>query len=186
MPIGLLGAAAFYIFPGTDSASVVATLISNVLPKSVAYIFVIVIMMALMTSADSFLTSFSTIVSRDIYQQLLERGKNGKDNSLIVSRIALCLAAVLVGFAAVNFTSIIRITFYFSPLTTGVMFAPMVVGLFWKKASRKGAFGAVICGAILAICHIFELFIFVDRVLGVMIVGTIALVVFSLIFPDNK
>ncbi len=37
LPIGLLGAAAFYLFPGTDSASVVATLISNVLPKSVAY-----------------------------------------------------------------------------------------------------------------------------------------------------
>lgn len=186
IPIGLLGASAFYLFPGTESSSVVSTLISSVLPKPIAYMFVIVVMMALMTSADSFLTSFSTIVSRDIYTQLLERGKNGKDKSLLISRIALCVAAILVGIAAINFTSIIKITFYFSPLTTGVMFAPMVIGLFWKKASRKGAFAAVICGAGLALCHIFGLFIFVDRVLGVMIVGSAALVVFSLIFPDDK
>ena len=66
------------------------------------------------------------------------------------------------------------------------MFAPMVIGVLWKGASRRGAMLSVLCSGVVALCHILELFVFIDRTLGVMIVGTLTLILFSMIFPDPE
>ncbi len=186
LPIGLMGSAVNRLFFTTSDADVMNVLISNVLPTWVGYIFAAVVMMALLTSADSFMASISTGFTRDFYQKVISNKNQDCKKSLLISRISLVIATIASGVAATHFSSIIKVAFYFSPLTTGVLFAPMIFGVFWKKASKTGTIISVICSIMLAICHIFNLFIFIDRTLGVMIVGVVCLVVFSLIFPDKS
>ena len=186
LPIGLMGSAVNRLYFGTADTDVTGVLIANVLPGWAGSVFAAVVMMALLTSADSFFTSISTSFTRDLYQKVLHVKPLDDKRFMLVSRLALIAAAIIVSIAATHFTAILKVTYYFSPLTTGVMFAPMIVGVLWKGASRRGAMLSVICGGAIAICHIFGLFIFVDRTLGVMIVGTLTMILFSLIFPDSE
>ena len=185
LPIGLMGSAVNRLFFGTADSDVTGVLIANVLPGWAGSVFAAIVMMALLTSADSFFTSISISFTRDLYQKVLCKDTTDSRKLLFVSRLTLVAAAVAVSIAAMNFTAVIKVTYYFSPLTTGVMFAPMVVGVLWKGASRRGAILSVVCSGIVALCHIFRLFVFIDRTLGVMIVGTLTIILFSLIFPDS-
>ena len=184
LPIGLMGSAVNRLYFGTADADVTGVLIANVLPGWAGSVFAAIVMMALLTSADSFFTSISISFTRDLYQKVLCRDTTDNRKLLFVSRLTLIAAAVAVSIAAMHFTAVIKVTYYFSPLTTGVMFAPMVVGVLWKGASRRGAILSVVCSGIVALCHIFGLFVFIDRTLGVMIVGTLTIILFSLLFPD--
>ena len=185
LPIGSMGSAVNRLYAGTADADVTGVLITNILPGWAGAVFAAIVMMALLTSADSFFTSISTSVTRDIYQKVLCKGTPDNRKLLRVSRGTLIAAAVIVSAAATHFTAIIKVTYYFSPLTTGVMFAPMVLGVLWKGASRRGAMLSVLCSGVVALCHILELFVFIDRTLGVMIVGTLTLILFSLILQGR-
>jgi len=187
VPIGIIGACANRVFPEVAANEVLATIITMKLPRWAAYLFMAAIFAALMSTADSVLTSLSAIVSRDIYGKLIMHGKNVPEKrTILIARLTIAAGAAFAAWAAMHFTQILKMSFYFSPLTTGVMFAPMILGLFWKKASRRGAMAAILCGGITGLCHIFGLFLLFDRVLGVMLVGSAALVLFSLLFPDES
>ena len=87
---------------------------------------------------------------------------------------------------ALHFKQILQISFFFSPLTSGTMFAPMIVGLFWKGANKKGAIAAMICSALSGVLHLTGVITLFDRVAGPALIGTAAIVVFSLLFRDKK
>jgi Na+/proline symporter len=70
-------------------------------------------------------------------------------------------------------------------MQSGVLFAPMIVGLFWKGANRYGAFASVIVGAITALLDMTGLVVMPERMLFPMAIGTLALVVGSLV-TKNK
>ncbi|MEM4980072.1 MAG: sodium:solute symporter family protein, partial [Candidatus Bathyarchaeia archaeon] len=89
-------------------------------------------------------------VSRDIYQQIL-RPKASDSSVLALSRVvAVVIGAVSFIFAlmrpALIFTIIL---FVFGGM--GVLVPAIVLGLYWKRATREGALASIIIGEIILI-----------------------------------
>lgn len=188
IPVALLGAVANYCYQDADSVSVFGLIINNDMPRVFGYLLITTVLMAVLTSADSMLTSISGMVARDIYGGLLHPDKKPSElkNLKVVAKCAMVAASAIAAVFALYFNQILRITFFFSPLTSGTMFAPMIVGLFWKGANKKGAIAAMACSAISGILHITGVITLFDRVAGPALIGTLAIIVFSLIFKDGK
>lgn len=188
IPVGLLGAVANYFYQGADSVTVFGQIINSDMPRWFGYFMILVVLMAVLTSADSLLTSISGIVTKDIYAGLLNPRTqiDGLPHLRSVERGAVVGAASVAAIFALFYKQILSITFFFSPLTSGTMFAPMIIGLFWKGANKKGAECAVICAAAAGILHLTGVITLFDRVAGPAAVGTAALIIFSLIFRDRS
>ena len=186
LPVALLGAIANYCYNGENTSKVFQEIITKDLPPVCGYAMILVVLMAILTTADSFLASISAIASKDFYGNLLHKGKNINElpHTRLIARGAVILACVAAAFLALEFTQILSIMFTFAPLTTGVFWAPIIIGIFWKKASRRGMICAVAIAAATAILHMTGILPLFDRLLGVICVSAVSLVVFSLLFPD--
>ncbi len=184
-PVALLGAVANYCYQGADSVAVFGLIVTNDMPGWFGFLLIATVLMAVLTSADSLLGSISGIASRDIYGTLICGSREAKHTKL-VARISMVVVAAVAALCALHFKQILQISFFFSPLTSGTMFAPMIVGLFWKGANKKGAIAAMICSALSGVLHLTGVITLFDRVAGPALIGTAAIVVFSLLFRDKK
>lgn len=187
VPVGMIGSVAHNIFPDVPSDAVLGRVVNETLPSWAAVIFLSAVLAAIMSTADSMMNSLSGMCSRDIYHKLLHPDKDYDKlpHSMSIARwsgIIGCLLAVVI---SLNFMSIIGLLFWTSPLQCGVMFAPIIVGLFWKGANRQGAYAAVICGAIVALVDMLGIYPMPERMLTTMAVGTLALIVVSFATKDN-
>ena len=187
IPVALLGAVANYFYRDADSSVVFGLIIANEMPKVFGYLLIAGVLLAILTSADSMLTSLAGMASRDIYGGLLHPDISINDlvGLKTIAKISVLFFAVLAGVFAIFFRQILQITFFFSPLTSGTMFAPMIIGLFWKGANRKGAVASVICAATAAVLHLSGVITLFDRVAGPALIGSIAMIVFSSILRDR-
>ena len=188
VPVALLGSVANYKYQGYDNATVFGQMLTNEMPYGIRIALTVTVLMAILTTADGMLTSISGMVSRDMYGGLMHPDVPADElpHTRKVAMTTMVVFTVIAAIFALRFTEILKITFYFSPLTGGVMFAPMIVGLFWKGASKNGAIISVICAAMAAILHLTGVITLFDRVVGPVLVGTVAMTIFSLIFPGEK
>lgn len=183
IPVGLIGSVAHNIFPDVPSDAVLGKVVSETLPPWAAVVFLSAVLAAIMSTADSMMNSLSGMCSRDIYHKLMHPDKEYDQlpHSMAVARWSGIIGCVLAVVIALQFRSIIGLLFWTSPLQSGVMFAPIIIGLFWKKANRTGAFAAVICGAIVALIDMLGIYALPERMLVTMAVGTVALIVGSMV-----
>lgn len=101
-----------------------------------------------MSTIDSLLIVSTGAVTRDIYQKLIN--KDATDAQIFrLSRIV----TVIIGVIAILFgisrpaTIFKLILFAFGGL--GIWSAPIIMGMYWKGATKAGAFASVIVGEIL-------------------------------------
>lgn len=186
LPIALLGSVANYLYRDAESTEAFGLMIRD-MPQWLSNLMVIAVLFTVLTSADSVLTSASSIVARDIYGGLMNKEKKLSEirNFKGVVIISMVLVAVVSSAIALYYDQILSVSFFFSPFTSGTMFAPMIIGLFWKKASRKGAIAAIICSATSALLHVTGVITLFDRVAGPALIGTIVIVIVSLLYPDQ-
>ncbi len=182
IPVGLIGSVAHDIFPDIPSDAVLSHVVNQTLPPWAAIIFLAAVLAAIMSTADSMMTSLAGMCSRDIYHKLFHPDEeyNNLPHSMKIARWSSIIGAVLATIISLNFQSIMGLLFWTSPLQCGVMFAPIIVGLFWKGANKRGAYAAVICGAIIALIDMLGIYAWPERMLTTMAVGTVALVIGSL------
>ena len=188
VPVALIGEIANRFYQDVSSEAVFGLVVTQELPPVVSMLLILTVLMAVLTSADSLLTSISGMVSRDIYGGLFHYGKPASEvpHTKAVAKATMAAARVVASAFALFYTQILEITFFFSPLTSGAMFAPMIIGLFWKGASRRGAIISVVCGAASGLLHVTGVITLFDRVAGPALIGTVAIIIGSLLFPDKK
>jgi Na+/proline symporter len=122
------------------------------------------------------------MITRDIYHKLMNTDKefNSLKHAVLIARVTSVAGALFAMVIALNFRSIIGLLFWTSTLQSGVLFAPMILGLFWKKANRTGAFASIICGAIVALLDMCGIVALPERMLVTMAVGALALIIGSI------
>ena len=137
------------------SASAFAMLAMATLPSWVVGIVMAAALSAILSTADSALTAASSHFIGDIWMCYIAKGTDPNDKKLLlVSRIFTAVA----GIAAIVFSmlvpSIISACTYSYYLFTGGVFAPVVFGVMWKKATKEGAIAGLISGSIFAILSV--------------------------------
>lgn len=123
----------------------------GLLPGWAATVFLLVLLMVLGSSTDSYLTALASLTSRDIYFQHVARDADD-DAQLRVARVAsLVFAAVIyVGTVwALQNLGFVRLLLISGIGATGLA-GPFALSLFWEKTSVEGFVAGVIVSQLLA------------------------------------
>jgi cation/acetate symporter len=101
---------------------------------------------AALSTADGLLLAISNALSHDIYYKMINP-KASTATRLIVSRVLLLVVAVVAAYTASTRPSgIIQMVAWAFSLAAAGLFAPLVLGIWWKRATSAGAILGMIAG----------------------------------------
>ena len=178
-------------FVMTQSENVFIRLVSDIFPSFIAGLLLSAIIAAAMSTADSQLLVASSSFTSDIYKPVFKKNASNKE-MLIVSRIVVVIIATVAYFIAASgkFGGIMNMVENAWGLF-GAAFGPVVIlSLFWKRFTYKGALSGIIVGAVVDILWLVFLTSSsgIYEILPGFIAGLVASVVVTLIDkePSNE
>lgn len=131
-----------------DAETVFSATMQTMYPSFIAGIFLCAILAASMSTADSQLLAASSAVSQDIYKGIIRKNANEKD-VLNMSRFVVFLIALIALLLSLNPSSSIFSLVSYAWAGFGATFGPLILlALFWKNATNKGAIAGMIAGGI--------------------------------------
>ncbi len=157
--------------------------ISTWLPKWMTPVYLIAILAAAFSTADSALNSASSNVARDIYKNIFK--PEAKDQEVVkVAKIAtVVLGMICLGLSLRPISMLVNIFKGAQVCIVGGIFWPIILGMFWKKATLQAAIATIPIGALTGIA--FEFIpalkvLFGGGAIPACIVGFLTMVVVSL------
>lgn len=145
---------------GNNGEDVLSMITESFLPTILVAVFIAIVLSAIMSTIDSLLILASSAITRDFYQKIFR--PNLKDEELTrFSRIATTTMAfmALVIAMIMNYVSPDRQVFWviiFGWSGIAATFCPVVIlSLFWKGYSEKGAMASMITGFVAVILFNF-------------------------------
>ncbi len=133
-----------------DSELLIPFLATHMLPSWFVAIFFVGLLGAIMSSADSALFAPATIISNDIIRPIVHKktGKPVEDKKLTLwTRLAVIgLGVVATLFGA--FTQSVFTLMVIGFTVQIVLFFPLLLALYWKKANRTGGIAGMIAGVL--------------------------------------
>jgi sodium/proline symporter len=136
---------------GNGAQNVLPLLVEKVMPLALIGVYIAAVLSAIMSTIDSLLVMASSAISRDFYQQIFKPQKTETELAKINRVITLIMALLALIIAMiVSVSSPTRTVFWFVIFGwSGIAatFCPTIIlSLFWKKFTEKGAIAAMITG----------------------------------------
>lgn len=146
------GMAGRALFPGLeDSETILPTMAHELFPALFTGIFLVVVLAAIMSTADSLLILASSAVVRDVVQKIYR--PNTAESKL--SFYAKATTILLGGAAMLGALTEARLIFWFVLFAwsgLGSAFVPPVLcSLFWKRTTREGIIAGMIAGFVVTV-----------------------------------
>ncbi len=136
---------------GTEAETVFIGLIYQLFSPYIGGIFLAAILAAIMSTADSQLLVTSSAIAEDFYKVMFRR-RAGNKELVWVGRIAVIVVAVLAALIALNPNSSVLDLVSYAWAGFGATFGPLVlISLFWKRMTVKGAVAGIIIGGCTAL-----------------------------------
>lgn len=169
--------------------------IKDILPIGLIGFFVAAMIAAFMSTHDGYLLCWSSVITQDIIAPLSKKTLTDQQR-LFWTRVSIIGIGIYIWYWGLFYQGSDDIWDYMA--ITGAIyftgaFALLLGGLYWKKASRVGALGALLCGltALLGLGPIKNavgLSAFTGAHIGLFTIALtiIVMVVLSLLFPDTK
>ena len=177
----------------TDGKLALNALMMN-LPPLAGGIVLASILAAILSTVSPLILASGTMVTKDIYQRVLKSDATDKE-VLRMSRITTAIAGVICCFGAialVNASTVLGIV-YAAYSLRGAIFVVVLLGIYWKRATEKGAcWSMVLTGGVAIVWKAVQLITdhypisdsFTETYAAV-IVALVATIVFSLVFPKK-
>jgi SSS family solute:Na+ symporter len=170
--------------------------LSEILPIGVLGIMTAAMLAAFMSTHDSYLLCWSTIITNDIIDPLCG-GNLSSRKKIKFSRIIILILGIYILYWGLVYNggdsiwSYLGITgaIYFTGAISVILF-----GIYWKKASSTGAIAALL-GGLSALFGLEPIRISIPMISGMkpeeiglltLLITALSMVVFSLLFPDKK
>ena len=160
LPVFILvlpGLIARTLYPDVRGDEAYPTLVTRLLPPGMIGFMVAALMAALMSSLAATFNSASTLVTFDVYRKLRPRATEAR---LVQVGRLVTVAMVVLGMLWVPFITRLSsevfiylqsVQAYISPPIAAVF----LFGVFWPRATRQGAFSALITGAVVGGARFF-------------------------------
>jgi SSS family solute:Na+ symporter len=152
-----IGVFAKPLFPGvTDGIFTIAA--AGTLPPVLAGIVIAAILSAAMSSANCVILSLGSCFARDFYNKVLHPEVENLDElprSKLISQLTVLGGSVVGIIFAFHMTDILDAMIIFNYPYMGSLLVPLLGGLVWKGATRKGAFAAAITGGMVGVAAFF-------------------------------
>ena len=147
----IIGMAAFACFPGLSRADLaLPTAMKNMMPFYAASLALAGIFAAEVSTADTVLYMLAGSIINDIYKRFFNPDISDK-KLLLLSRLTSLVCGIIGVFLALRLESIISALTIFYSLMSVSLAAPLVFGLFTKRASNFGAIASALGGIILTL-----------------------------------
>ena len=150
------------LYTGLENPRIlIPKMVLEYMPPVLGGIVISAILAAIMSTADSLLTASSSHVINDFYPRLVKNAsKDSEAKKLRITRLSTLVIGVIAVALALLFPSILNMLMSCYNIFISGVFAPVVLGLLWKKANRKGAWAGAICGGITAVAGLFGFTVF--------------------------
>ena len=179
--IGMYGAALY----GVTDNSVFFTVVLNKLPPLAGAIAIAAVIAAIMSTIDSMLIGFSTVLLKNIYKGIINPNVSDaalKKGDLLVS-VVVCLLSLLLSFQFTNIISLLSSTYLF---LSACCLVPFVGGLFWKKGTAKGAVVSSVVGLVLVILSLSKILVLPLLDLTPIAIAVVVYMVVSLLDKEGQ
>ena len=164
------------LLPGSQSR-VFIEIVADIFPAFIGGMMLAAIIAAAMSTADSQLLVASSSFASDIYNPIIRKNKAGNQEMMWVGRGVVALVAVI-GFIIAS-SGLGKPNSWASDIMNmvenawglfGAAFGPVVIlSLFWKRLTYKGAIAGIVGGAV---ADIAWLLLFTDTVTTALVTGT--------------
>lgn len=142
--VAIIGMCAFVILPNLeDTQNTFASMAVAILPSGVLGLVIAAVVSALMSTASGTLLASSTLISNDIIKRFFLKNITD-DQYLALSRVVTTVIGILTIVCALWIQDVLVALDVAYAVLSGGIFAPVILGLFWKKATGKAAFYAII------------------------------------------
>ena len=149
----LAGMCAHVLWPDIEPAKAIPQLLIEVFPPVIGAIFIAAILAAVMSTADSTLIAGTAFIMRDLYQQIFR--PQATDRQLL--RLSM-VVTILIGLLSLGVTYLVPVIIDLFLLSYAIMVCggliPVVGGLFWERATEKGAWASFVTGLVFVILAI--------------------------------
>lgn len=149
--MGMYGKA---LFPDTPSGMILFKVMMEAFPPVIGALMIASLMAAVMSTVDSQLIYVTASVTKDIYCQFIN--KNASQEKLAklgkVITLAAGIVTLYIALGAQMITSMLSYAYTFLCAGTLVM---VVGGIFWKKATKAGAYASSIVGMFFVVLYKF-------------------------------
>lgn len=184
---------------GTGATDVLSVMTENFLPYLLVAIYIAIVLSAIMSTIDSLLIIASSAITRDFYQKIFRPELKDKELTKISRVVTVIMAVVALGIAmTIALVSPERQVFWviiFGWSGIAATFCPVIIlTLFWKGYSEKGAIASMISGFLAVILFKFvfqnmesvgEYFVALDVLGPSFLIAMIFGWVFSKIYPPK-
>lgn len=148
LAVAVLGVCIVVLLPGLEDANLgYALLIKTYMPSGVAGLILGGIFAASMSTADSMLLAASTLFVNDLYGPFFQKDKASEEGALRTIRIVTLVICVLSLAVSMLMRNIINVMYLGGLFYSTVVFFPLVIGLFWKRATAPAALISMVCAA---------------------------------------
>jgi solute:Na+ symporter, SSS family len=156
------------------------------------------ILAAILSTVSPIILAAGTMVTRDVYQRVLHP-EASDEKVLFMGRLTTAIAGVICAIGAialVNMSAVLELV-YAAYSLRGALFIVVLLGIYWKKSSQKGAIISMILTAIGAIGWVaiklvtgsyplkFGDFAITETYVAV-VIALVCTIIFSLIFKQSK
>ena len=147
-----VGAVAGIFFPGMKEG-VFSLMVMQSLNPVIAGIVIAAILGASMSSASGLLVAMGATFSRDFYNRFLHPEANLDElpYSKIISRLAIAISALAGIWFSFKMTDILDAIIIFNYPYMGSLLIPLLAGILWNGATKKGSMAAMLTGGIIGI-----------------------------------
>ncbi len=133
---------------GGDAETVFSVTMVNMYPAFIGGIFLCGILAAAMSTADSQLLAASSAVGQDIFKNIIKKDADDK-TVLLVSRITVLVIAAIAFLLSLDPNSSVFGLVSYAWAGFGGTFGPLIIlALFWKGTTNKGAIAGLVCGGV--------------------------------------
>ena len=170
-----------------DSSLTYYIVIGEVFSFPMIVVMIIALLATVISTADSFCMAGASSIINDIIKPRLQDGPDLDSRLLKYSRLSVLLVSVFSLLLALSIPKLVGLWVTGAAMLVSSLLAPVIAGLFWKKATRLGGIVAMWVGLIVAVTwqilgHPFGLHpIFIGFPISVLLV-----IVVSLMTSDNS
>lgn len=140
LSICFLGMSAKVLFPNhSGGESALVQLIMQVFPVGVKGLMLVVILSAIMSTADTCILSASANLTRDVYQRFINPAASNRQvlRMSMLSSVLVGTTGALIGWFTESIIALLVMTF---TINSAGLFFPTLGAFFWKRATAHGAF----------------------------------------------
>lgn len=138
--VAIIGMCAFVILPNLeDTQNTFASMAVAILPSGVLGLVIAAVVSALMSTASGTLLASSTLISNDIIKRFFLKNITD-DQYLALSRVVTTVIGILTIVCALWIQDVLVALDVAYAVLSGGIFAPVILGLFWKKQRPRPHF----------------------------------------------